>query len=159
MGLRRRRLLGGLATCPCSPPATDGLVASDTIGGRRFDGLRLLDLAGDRVAVAAMDADDRTVQTEPAVSLHERTTPVRIRATRTRLVHERLVVTLTFARLDDAADSALISLTDLRTNARLDGGPTRVSEIVHLARVPVGDTVALQYGAYLWRLSDIPCTR
>lgn len=52
--------------------ALDQLVANDQIGARAFDGIRLLDLAGDRVAVVGADAGGRTVRTEPAASWGER---------------------------------------------------------------------------------------
>ncbi|GAA1287182.1 OmpA family protein [Brachybacterium alimentarium] len=55
--------------------------------------------------------------------------------------------------------SAIRPLTDLRTNSRLDGGVTRVSEIVYPAGLAVEDTVTLQLGEKSWRLTDVPVTR
>ncbi|MGP9538281.1 OmpA family protein [Brachybacterium sp. AOP43-C2-M15] len=134
------------------------------------------------------------------------TTPYRVRAVGARLVHDHLVVTLGFTRLDEEVDSvsgiqdspgaagswlsagheitkteggiavmdgpvatlpalhhmadedsAIRPLTDLRTNSRIDGGTTRISEIVYPADVPVDDMVTLQVGETNgWRLTEIP---
>ena len=58
---------------------------------------------------------------------------------------------------DESSD--IRPLTDLRTNSRLDGGATRVSEVVYPVGLPVGDTVTLQLGEKTWRLTDIPVTQ
>lgn len=51
------------------------------------------------------------------------------------------------------------ALTDLRTNSRLDGGRSRVSDLVYPRGTPVGDTVAVQLLSGQWRLTDIPVAR
>lgn len=50
-------------------------------------------------------------------------------------------------------------LTDFGTSSRIDGGVTRVSEIVYPAGIAVGETVTLQLFETSWRLTDIPVTR
>lgn len=48
------------------------LVSSDYVDARPFDGIRLLDLAGGRVAGVAMDAEGQTLRTEPAARWKDR---------------------------------------------------------------------------------------
>ncbi|MFC7455599.1 OmpA family protein [Brachybacterium sp. GCM10030267] len=56
-------------------------------------------------------------------------------------------------------DSVIRPLADLRTNSRIDGGTTRVDEIVYPGGTPVGETVTIEEVQGRWRLTDIPVTR
>lgn len=56
-------------------------------------------------------------------------------------------------------DSDIRPLTDLRTNSRLDGGHTRVSDIVYPVGTALEDTVTIQLVENGWRLTDVPVTR
>lgn len=56
-------------------------------------------------------------------------------------------------------ESVIRPLTDLGTNSRIDGGVTRVSELVYPAGIAVGETVTIQLFESFWRLTDIPVTQ
>lgn len=72
------------------------------------------------------------------------------------VLHGETAVLPLMLRMRAEEDSRLRPLTDLVTNSRIDGGRTRISELVYPRQAAAGTTLTLQFLPEGWRLTDIP---